>query len=142
MPYNEGVLSGNSYFLDVFVCIPAVMTYEVPEDSRVLSNAECPAARIQNPMQLESVVLPFHLLQYSDSDLQKGTTGSRIGKADRTELFGRTADSIVHGRRVVFEPLFCIVAAFVFYAREHSCPVETGTTIITLLAIGSVKGYL
>ena len=93
-------------------------------------------------MQLETVIWTFHLFKHSDTYLQKRFPDTGIIQTYGAELLGRAADCVMHQRRIALEPLLGVVAAFIFYAPEDSRPVEAGSTIITLLAVWSVKGYL
>ena len=100
------------------------------------------ATCVQNIMEFEPVILPFHLLQHADTDLQERLASLDFIQTYRAELLGRAADSVMPHGRITLKPLLRIVAAFMLYAREHAGPVEAGATIITLLAIRGMKGYL
>ena len=108
----------------------------------ILSNLLGSCAGIQDRMELEAVILSFHLLEHSDTDLQEWLTYGSFFQTDRAEFFSRATYSIMSYGIIFLKPWLSIVAAAIFDALKDSRPVKTGGAIITLLSIRSMKGYL
>ena len=119
---------------------PAEESMQGNADDDYLNNVEIFTSP-DDVVKFETVIWTFHLFKHSDADLQKRISDPGILQTYGTELLSRAADCVMHHRRIAFKPLLGVVAAFIFYATEDSRPVEAGSTIITLLAVWSVKGY-